>query len=336
MGNFKDYINKKMAMLSLAMSNVEKNALSQKGDSLEKDTNHEISVSQGTMLQAMLRGEITKEVQELRWRMYKIDEANAKLRSKIVGKDEFGNNIVVTEEYDEEKALSSITSDLNEYKLIMVFENKPILKTFSESTEFEVKELTDEIKKNYVEYNGDSNNDGGEDKIDFNENEEDENKGKALGVVSLKDVNNSTEVSYPLIVDRDEIHTHDIETFTEKLYVRKINDVDFMLELLIQEKPNPTRKNSKAFVNLLNKAKDNIAYGSFLNIKKLMFVTNKTLGVKNNLLFEYDNLKFKTITTHKGFFHVKYNANVSIDGKDLLINFIDEELEEKYKNKSKK
>jgi hypothetical protein len=109
-----------------------------------------------------------------------------------------------------------------------------------------------------------------------------------------------------------------------------------MLELLIQEKPNPTRENSKAFVNLLNKAKNNIAYGSFLNIKKLMFVTNKTLGVKNNLLFEYGDLKYHSVSIHKGFFHVKYIASVSINGKNLLIEFVEEELEEKYKNKSKK
>lgn len=367
MGKFKNYINKKIAMLSLAMANVEKNALSQGGGSLEKETNHEVSVNQGTLLQALIRGEVTKEVQELRWRMYKIDSANQKIRTKIIGKDENGNNIVETYEYDENKALEAITSDLNDYKLIMVFDNQPILKTFDDSTNIEIKDFTDEIRKNYVVAGGGN----------LEITEDDENKklkqnlydassravsahlekygeakpveknddikpvgggdeSKPIGIISLNSANVSTEVTYPLIIDRDGMHTHDIETFTEKVYIRQINDEEFLLELLIQEKPNPSRENSKAFVNLLSKAKDNIAFGDVLNIKKLMFVTSRTLGAKNNLLFEYDDLKFVSISIYNGFYHVKYEAKILTNGKNLLENFIDSDLEEKYKNKEKK
>ena len=332
MSKLSNYIKKKMAILSFAMANVEKNALSQKADNLDKPINHEVSVNQGTLLQALLRGEITQEVKEFRWRMYKVDEASKKIKSKVVGIDDYGNDIIETYEYDEEEVLSKTKLDSGDYKLVMIFKNEPSLNTLSESMDNIGNIVTDEkIIQNYKEASGDNN-------LNDDENEIDENKNdvKTVGVISLNSANDTINVKYPLIVDRNHIYKYDIEKFVELVYIRKINDTEFLLELLVQEKPDPERENSKSLIKDLNKAVENIAFGGFLDISKLMFVTNKTIGSPDNRLYEYEDLKFDKIIKFNGYFVIKYKAVVSINGKNLLDDFVDLELEEKYKTKAKK
>jgi hypothetical protein len=327
---FKDYISKKLAMLSLAMANVEKNSLSQKGGDLENNTNHEVSVSQGTLLQALIRGEITQEVRDLRWRMYKVDEASKKIKTKIIGRDEFGNNIIETYEYDESKVLAETKLDSDDYKLIMIFKNEPSLNTFSESIDNIGNIITDkEIIGKYKEASGDY-------KINEDEPENDDNEAKPLGIVTLNSANETINIKYPLIVDREHIYKYDIENFVEKVYIREINNEEFLIELLVQETPDPNRENSKSLIKDLNKSIENISFGGFLNINKLMFVTNKTIGSPDNRLFEYEILNLEKISKFNGYFLIKYKAKVLINGKNLLAEFVEEELEEKYKNKESK
>lgn len=59
-----DWIKRKAAMLSLAMANVEKNSLSQIGDSIESNVNQERRHTQGTLLDGMIHGELTQEVMD--------------------------------------------------------------------------------------------------------------------------------------------------------------------------------------------------------------------------------------------------------------------------------
>lgn len=331
MGKFNDYIKKKMAILSLAMANVEKNALGQKGDNLEKDVNHEVSVNQGTLLQALIRGEITQEVKELRWRMYKVDDASKKIKTKVIGRDEYGNNILETYEYDENEVLAKTKLDSEEHKLIMIFKNEPSLNTVSESIPNEENIVKDEkIIAKFKEASGDDT---------LNEAEvenDDAEKGKALGIISLKAANDSIAVKYPLVVDRKHVYKYEIEKFVELVYIRKINDEEYLLELLVQEKPDPNRENSKSLVKDLNKTLENIAFGGFLEIDKLMFVTNKTIGSPDNRLYEYEDLKLDKLVKFNGYFVIKYKGKISINGKNLLEEFVVSELDEKYKNKEKK
>jgi hypothetical protein len=331
MGKIKNYINKKIAILSLAMANVEKNALSQKSDNLKNNTNHEVSINQGTLLQALIRGEITQEVKELRWRMYKIDEASKKLKSKVIGLDEYGNDIIQVSEYNEADVLAETKLDSDEYKLIMIFKNEPSLNTLSESMAKILYNTDEKIIEKYKEASGDYKLN--EEKIEKNT---DKDERKVVGIVTLNSANDSIDLKYPLIIDREHIYKYDIENFVEKVHIRQINNEEFLLELLVQEEPDPNRDNSKSLIKDLNKSIENIAFGGFLDITKLMFVTNKTIGSPDNRLYEYEILNFDKLVKFNGYFIIKYKAKILTNGKNLLEDFIDSDLEEKYKNKEKK
>ncbi len=60
----KNWIKKQMAGLFFAFSNVEKNALGQEKIELSSDTDKFQRHLQGTLLDALNRGEITQEVKE--------------------------------------------------------------------------------------------------------------------------------------------------------------------------------------------------------------------------------------------------------------------------------
>ena len=58
----KRWISSKMNTLSLAMANVEKNALSQNGEQLSTDTAKFQRHTQGQLADSLINGEITQEV----------------------------------------------------------------------------------------------------------------------------------------------------------------------------------------------------------------------------------------------------------------------------------
>lgn len=62
LNKIKDWANRRMAMLSLAMSNVEKNTLGQSGDPLSTDTAKFQRHTQGQLADSLKQGEITQEV----------------------------------------------------------------------------------------------------------------------------------------------------------------------------------------------------------------------------------------------------------------------------------
>ena len=75
---------------------------------------------------------------------------------------------------------------------------------------------------------------------------------------------------------------------------------------------------------------------NFLEFEEVSFVTNNTLGAQDFLLFSYGKITFNKIVEFDGNYVIKFNAKVLKNGEDILINYIDLELEKKYKNKQKK
>lgn len=85
-----NWIKNKIMWLSLALYNVEKNALSQKGESLSDDVGTVQRHRQGMLSDSLLHGEVTEEVKLLRHRMYKILDESSKIKA-MFKKDANGN-----------------------------------------------------------------------------------------------------------------------------------------------------------------------------------------------------------------------------------------------------
>jgi hypothetical protein len=73
-----------------------------------------------------------------------------------------------------------------------------------------------------------------------------------------------------------------------------------------------------------------------INVDVVEFLTFKTIGSEDFLLYRYENIKFDKIIEFNGFYVIKFKADVIINGKDILEKHMVEELEKKYKNKDKK
>lgn len=132
MKKIKDWVNKKSAVIAVALSNVEKNALSQVGEGLGTDVNQSVRMNQGRIEDSLINGEITQEVMDLRWRMYKVMEADDKLVISLKGHDENGDPIysVKGKEFKIEKPM---IDSVDPYALQMVVDNSQIIESQSEA-----------------------------------------------------------------------------------------------------------------------------------------------------------------------------------------------------------
>ena len=75
---------------------------------------------------------------------------------------------------------------------------------------------------------------------------------------------------------------------------------------------------------------------NMLDIKNVSFVTYKTIGASDYLEYEYKITSFDKIIEFNGNYVIKFIADITIDGKDILEEHRVESLDKKYANKEKK
>ena len=133
----KNWFKKQIGAFMLATSKVEQNALSQEGETLSNETSKHQKHNQGTLADDLKQGVVTVEVENLRWRMYKVlDAANKRTKQfKVVGYDEKDNPILETyERKNSTNILSEIKlSDNNPYELELLVYNDGITNSFIDS-----------------------------------------------------------------------------------------------------------------------------------------------------------------------------------------------------------
>lgn len=294
----KKWVKNNLAALSIAFSNVEKNIFSQKTEDLTIDTEKQQRHTQGMLADSLLNGKITEEVKRLRWRTYKVLKAAYGSTVTLEGYDEDGNPIYTINTKNDKSLLKKINvDDFDSFDLEMVFENKAIENSINDV----ISELGDEGSINLTEY-----------------------------LIKNK-------VEKPLTITRKNYPKFYIENYTKKINIRKITEDEKILEFYVNKYPDEYNKNSIIFLNqikkLINKESNN---KNFLEFEEVSFVTNNTLGAQDFLLFSYGKITFNKIVEFDGNYVIKFNAKVLKNGEDILINYIDLELEKKYKNKQKK
>lgn len=119
-----NWIKNKMMGISLALHNVEKNALSQEANDLSDSTQQVQRHKAGMLSDSLLRGEITEEVKLLRHRMYKILDESSKVGVKF-RKDANGN--LIYELVNRVLVPSKLKGDpFDTYKIELVVDNTSI------------------------------------------------------------------------------------------------------------------------------------------------------------------------------------------------------------------
>lgn len=292
------WLKRKLGIFYLGFSNVEKNMLNNTGDSLDSGVSKHQRLTQGRLSDALINGEVTEQVLELKWRTYKILDESQGLSTKIVGYDEDNLPITVT---------TSIFSNIRKlkvdehdsYKPIMVIKNEPIITSSTDMMNV----------------------------LDVNEDNRD---------ISFDTINSQNEVEFPIGVERDNITAMEIEKYSSKMVVRDMENEEYLLEFYVPIYSDEFNRKSKFVLSEIKKLIDKPTFSNLTNIKTVSFITNKSIGVKDNLYFEYEIKSFDKIVTFNGFYVIKFKSKAIKNGYNILLEHVHEQLEKKYNNKEKK
>jgi hypothetical protein len=314
--NIKNWVNKKIAMLSLAMGNVEKNTFSQSGEVLSTDFNQTQRHTQGQLADSLKQGEITQEVMNLRWRTYKILKETEGVTAEIVGYDENNMPIVKTRKRNKKLGLKKVKLDpYDNNKLEMVIDNSEIMIGGNQAMANDNISILDEVEKSQNEYG---------DLI------------VTHGVINSLEYFATNKAERPIIITRTELPNFNIENFTLKLNVRIINETDKLLEFYVSKYPDEYNRTSRLFISEVNKIMCDDIKSSMLNFESVNFITYKTLGADDFLEYEYTDITFDKIVEYNGYYIIKFTSKIKIDGKNILENYRVDELDKKYDKKEKK
>ena len=313
----KEWARKKAAMISLSLSNVEKNAFGQGGESLNSDVNQTQRHTKGQLADSLVNGEITQEVMNLRWRTYKVLRESDGYISEITGYDEDGFPIVKTYKIDKKRALNNInTEPTDNYPLEIVLDNEEITTG-----------VNDTIGNQYINVS--------ETPV-LNKDVLGNVTGATHGIISGDEYFATFKTEKPIVITREFFPKFNIETYTKKLHVRRINETEKLLEFYISKYPDADNKRSSLFINDLKKSIKNTMLSSMFEIKDVSFTTYKTIGCDDFLYYEYEIVSLDKIVEFNEFYVVKFKANITVEAEDILEQHRVSELDKKYENKEKK
>tara|TARA_R100000544_G_C2225769_1_gene60570 strand:+ start:867 stop:1826 length:960 start_codon:yes stop_codon:yes gene_type:complete len=316
------WIKRQIAAFSLAMSSVEKNTLSQQGLTVDAGVNSEQSHKKGTLEYNLINGEVTQEVKDLRWRMYKILGAVDKVKVNVISTDEEGYHTIETinpTEGSDRLLLAKVKLDsYDKYPLGMVVNNEEIVLGINETLNDSVSGYTDtQVIENKI-----SDSSG--------------NTRTSIGEISNSDYQSTIKSERLIDIAREFRPKFEIEKYTSKLNIRDITDSEKLLEFYVSRYPDEYNRKSRLFISELKRAIINPRSSDMLDIKTVGFLSYKTVGSKDFYYYEYDVQSFDKIIEFDGSYVIKFKCNVTVNGEYLLEKFREEGLETRYKNKERK
>lgn len=329
-----NWIKKQMMTIALAMGNVEKNSLGQEAIDTGIETGKHQRLNQNSVMDALLRGEITEEVQQLRWRMYKTTAQLKSYKSKITGHDNDGFPIVETYYTgDEEKLSKTKTESSDDYQLIMVVDNTNISSSVQQALDIDINVYDKPIKSKTINTIDNEILDS-EDLINESSNiNTTEEETSTIG--EIKHIN--IDLNLPISIIREHTPKFKLENYTKKLHVKKITHNEFLLEFYISKYPEQFDKKHHFFLSDINKVLNNPKqYNSITDFSNVHFITNNTVGVPDFLEFEYHKIKFDKIVEFNEFYVLKFTSEVKIEAHNIIDKYKHTELDEKYNNKEKR
>lgn len=322
----KNWVSRKIAMVSLAMANVEKNALSQSSEPLSTDTTKFQRHTQGQLADSLINGVVTQEVMDLRWRTYKIMRETEGVTAEITGYDDDGMPIVKMSKRNKKAGLKKVKMDeFDNYPLEMIIDNSELVLGGNQAMDNENISILDEVIIN--ETIGPKDDDREPGKVEWS---------ATHGTIGGVEYYATNKAERPIIIIREELPQFMIENFTKKLNVRTINEEEKLLEFYVSKYPDEYNRTSRLFISEVKKLIETPRTSTTLEIKGVNFITYKCMGVDDFLEFEYEITSFDKIVEFNGFYVIKFIAKTKIDGEDILNKHRMTELDKKYENKEKK
>jgi hypothetical protein len=314
---FGEWIKHKIRNLLIGLTVFDKKMLSQANSGSDSNIGVVYDKNAESLLHGLKNGVINKEVETLRWRMYKVLDESKNIKTKVISYDEDGFPITESVVFNPSVGLSKIKVDnFDDYKLELVVNNDEItLSTFLEGIE----EVKQEDIVTSVDLDGNST--------------------ATIGTIKTEQAdevesNNKTERVITCV--RDFRPKFQIENFAKKMNVRTISETEKLLEFYVSKYSDEDDRKSSLFLSEIKKAINNPRATDFLDILSVTFVSYNTTGVKDMLDFEYKITKFDKLVEFDGYYIVKFKAEVIKNGESLIEQYREEELDKKYENKERR
>ena len=123
-----------------------------------------------------------------------------------------------------------------------------------------------------------------------------------------------------------------LEKYVKKMNVRTIDNKTKLLELYVTSYPDEFDRLHKMFIVEVKNTINNPRTSNIIELDTISFVTNKDLGVVDNRLFEFDDIKYYKIVEFDGHYVIKFKANVKTYSHSIIEQFREHELDMRYEN----
>ena len=309
--NIQLWLAKKAGSITMALSGVEKNALNQTGEQMSSDIGHAQRHTQGQVADSLINGEITQEVMDLRWRMYKVLQETDALTCEIIDYEPDGTPITKTTKKDVKKGLKKIKVDsYDDYKLEIVIPNDEIVASGNDIMNNKYINILESPTINL------------------------DDDGKVIsathGEISGDEYYFTNKTEKPIVINSESTRRFFLENFTKKLNIRHISKDKKLLEFYVSIYPDVDNRTSRLLISELNKIINDNKKSDITDFNEVEFITYKAIGVDDFLEYKYEITSFDKIIIFNGSYVIKFLANVIIDGENIITKYLQDELEEKY------
>lgn len=301
MNKIKDWVRKKAALLSLSMSNVEKNALGQNGQSLSDNTGEVQRHNQGDVMDDLINGRITQEVQDLRWRTYKVMQAAENLTLDLNALKTYKTDLT-----DENTTLEIVVDNATEY--LGATEAMALYGLIQTNTPSIDTRIIDNEKTVFASH----------------------------GAISADNYFSFCKPEKRITIHRDSFPKFNIENYTKMLHVKTTDTDKKMLEFYVSKYPVEEDRKTFMFVKEVQKLMKNQITSNIANINSVEFITQNCLGKPDHLRFKYENLVIHKVTEFNGYYVIKFYGDETIGGESIFEKYREDVLDNKYENKERR
>lgn len=254
-------------------------------------------VSENRVSKALLKGEVTQEVEELRYRTYLIDRESKKFEyfspMKAIRYDKDDSKFV---KYDDSDGL----------KLITIQPNHVLTSNISDATE----------------------------DIDFKTDAKLIDK---VGNVSVNMGKFDVETKRTIEIERDFMPRFKLENYATRLVIKELDDNDnVILDFYVSKYPVANDMKSIYFAKAVEKLFNGERQNDLTDMEYVHFVTSHAYNLVDMLEYKFNHIYFREIVEYDGHYILRFKAHTLLNGIDLTEQYYSKTMDEKYKNNERK
>jgi len=253
-------------------------------------------VTENRVSKDLLKGEVTQQVEELRYRTYKVDRESKQFEyfspTKAIRFDKQDSKFV---KYDNSDNLELITIQPNHANTANIYDG-------TKDVDFLNAKLID-----------------GQGNVSIN-----------LGHF---DVENKYNIEIERdFMPRFKLEAYTTRLVVKKLD----DEDNMILDFYVSKYPQEKDMKSIYFIKEVEKLMSGYKQSDVTSMTRVSFVTSHAYGLNDMIEFRFDHIYYKGILEYDGHYVLKFKAHAYVNGKDQTDEFYSKSMDEKYRNNEKK